>query len=160
MILTKAKDLYQEIDFFPIKNDGDKYYVELHNHIANGFPSPAEDFSGRRISLDEKFLSKPDSTFIGRAKGMSNYPYIMPGDFMIIRSDLEAKHGKLVIVYIPGEGFSAKKIDLIDNCLISLNKDFPVICIGAEEIVETRGEVTAVFRETIDLDHFMNLNDH
>lgn len=145
MILKKAEN--NEIEFFPVKRDGEKYYVELHDTIANGFPSPAEDFSGRRISLDERFLSKPEATFIGRAKGMSNHHYILPGDFMIIRSDLEAKDGDLAIVYIPGEGFSAKKIDLQRNCLIPLNKEFPEIKIGEDEIVETRGVVKAIFRD-------------
>lgn len=147
MILKRAEDIYSEIEFLPVKNDGEKYYVELHDQIANGFPSPALDFSGKRISLDERFLSKPEATFIGRAKGMSNYPYIMPGDFMIIRSDEEASDGKLVIVYISGEGFSAKQIDFDKNCLRPLNKDFPDIPIGVDEVVETRGVVKAVFRD-------------
>jgi len=147
MILKKADNIYSEIEFFPVKNDGEKFYVEVHDNIANGFPSPAEDFSGKRISLDEKFLSKPEATFIGKAKGMSNYPYIMPGDYLIIRSDLEARDGDLAIVYVPGEGFSAKKIDLEKNCLTPLNKDFPVITIAADEVVETRGVVKSIFRD-------------
>lgn len=145
MILKKAEN--NEIEFFPVKKEGDKFYVELHDNIANGFPSPAEDFSGRRISLDERFLSKPEATFIGRAKGNSNHHYILPGDFMIIRSDLEAKHGDLAIVYIAGEGFSAKKIDMERNCLIPLNKEFPEIQIAEDEIVEIRGVVKAIFRD-------------
>lgn len=147
MILKKAENIYNEIEFYPVKNEGEKFYVELHENIANGFPSPAEDFSGRRISLDEKFLSKPEATFIGKAKGMSNYPYIMPGDYLIIRSDLEARDGDLLIVYVPGEGFSAKKIDLEQNCLLPLNKDFSPITIQADEIVETRGIVKQIFRD-------------
>ncbi|WP_262152702.1 LexA family protein [Chryseobacterium foetidum] len=147
MILKKAENIYSEIEFFPVKKDGDRYYVEVHNNIANGFPSPAEDFSGKRISLDEKFLSKPEATFIGRAKGMSNYPFIMPGDYMIIRSDAIVQNGDLAIVYISGEGFSAKKIDLEKNCLTPLNNEFPEIAIGAEEIVETRGVVKTIFRD-------------
>ncbi|KQT20827.1 hypothetical protein ASG31_16715 [Chryseobacterium sp. Leaf404] len=152
MILKKAENIYSEIEFFPVKKEGERYYVELHDDIANGFPSPAEDFSGKRISLDEKFLSKPDATFIGKAKGLSNFPFIMPGDYMIIRSDLEATHGDLAVVYISGEGFSAKRIDLDKNCLIPLNKDFPEISIGADEIVEIRGIVKTVFRDITTLD--------
>jgi DNA polymerase V len=151
MILKKAENIYSEIDFYPVKKDGDRYYVEVHENIANGFPSPAEDFSGKRISLDEKFLSKPEATFIGKAKGMSNYPFIMPGDFLIIRSDLEASDGDLAIVYVSGEGFSAKKIDFNNNCLVPLNKDFPEIAIGNDEIVETRGIVKTVFRDIASL---------
>lgn len=147
MILKNSNNINSEIEFFPIKKDGDKYYVELYENIPNGFPSPAEDFSGRRISLDEKFLSKPESTFIGRAKGLSNYHFILPGDFMIIRADLEAKHGDLAIVYIPGEGISAKKVDMNRNCLTPLNKEFPEISFEPEDIVEVRGVVKAIFRE-------------
>ena len=147
MILKKAENIYGEIEFFPVKSDGQKYYVDVHESIANGFPSPAEDFSGKRISLDEKFLSKPEATFIGKAKGMSNYPYIMPGDYLIIRSDLEARDGDLAIVYVSGEGFSAKKIDLERNCLMPLNTEFPAISIADDEIVETRGVVKSIFRD-------------
>lgn len=151
MILKKAENIYGEIEFFPVKSDGQKYYVDVHESIANGFPSPAEDFSGKRISLDEKFLSKPEATFIGKAKGMSNYPYIMPGDYLIIRSDLEARDGDLAIVYVSGEGFSAKKIDLEQNCLTPLNREFPAISIAADEIVETRGVVKSIFRDMNEL---------
>ena len=147
MIIKKADNIYSEIEFYPVKKDGEKYYVELHSNIANGFPSPAEDFAGKRISLDEKFLSKPEATFIGKAKGMSNYPYIMPGDYLVIRSDLEAKDGDLAIVYLAGEGFSAKKIDLQKNCLTPLNKEFPEIPIGTDDVVETRGVVKTIFRD-------------
>lgn len=147
MILKKAENIYGEIEFFPVKSDGQKYFVDVYESIANGFPSPAEDFSGKRISLDEKFLSKPEATFIGKAKGMSNYPYIMPGDYLIIRSDLEARDGDLAIVYVSGEGFSAKKIDLVKNCLTPLNKEFPAISIAADEVVETRGVVKSIFRD-------------
>ena len=147
MILKKAENIYGEIEFFPVKSDGQRYFVDVHESIANGFPSPAEDFSGKRISLDEKFLSKPEATFIGKAKGMSNYPYIMPGDYLIIRSDLEARDGDLAIVYVSGEGFSAKKIDLERNCLTPLNTEFPAISIADDEIVETRGVVKSIFRD-------------
>lgn len=147
MILKKAENIYGEIEFFPVKSDGQRYFVDVHESIANGFPSPAEDFSGKRISLDEKFLSKPEATFIGKAKGMSNYPYIMPGDYLIIRSDLEARDGDLAIVYVSGEGFSAKKIDLERNCLMPLNTEFPAISIADDEIVETRGVVKSIFRD-------------
>ncbi len=68
MILKKADNIYSEIEFFPVKNDGDRFYVEVHDNIANGFPSPAEDFSGKRISLDEKFLSKPEPLLSARPK--------------------------------------------------------------------------------------------
>lgn len=147
MILKKAENIYGEIEFFHVKSDGQRYFVDVHESIANGFPSPAEDFSGKRISLDEKFLSKPEATFIGKAKGMSNYPYIMPGDYLIIRSDLEARDGDLAIVYVSGEGFSAKKIDLERNCLMPLNTEFPAISIADDEIVETRGVVKSIFRD-------------
>lgn len=147
MILKKVQNVYSELEFFPIKKDGKKFYIEVHNDIANGFPSPAEDFSGDRLSLDEKFLSKPEATFVAKAKGLSNFPFIMPGDYMIIRADLEAKDGDLALVYLPGEGFSAKKIDMEKNCLQPLNKEFPEINIGPDEIVETRGVVKTIFRD-------------
>lgn len=147
MILKKAENIFSEFEFFPIKKDGKKFYIEVYENISNGFPSPAEDFSGRRISLDERFLSKPESTYIGKAKGMSNYPFILPGDFLIICADEEVKHGKLAMIYIPGEGFTAKVVDMEKSCLIPLNKEFPKIEFQEDEVVETRGVISATFRE-------------
>lgn len=147
MILKKIDKESSEIEFLPIKKTGKKFYVELHDEIQNGFPSPADDFTGRKISLDERYFSKPESTFVGRAKGYSNAPYILPGDFLIIRSDIEVKQNDLTIVYISGEGFTAKVADFENSCLRSLNKKFPVIEIPENEIIETRGIVHAIFRD-------------
>lgn len=58
----------------------------------------------------------------------------------------------LAIVYIPGDGFSAKKIDLKNKCLKPLNKEFPILTIPEGEIIETRGVVKTIFREVKNLD--------
>lgn len=37
--------------------------------VSCGFPSPAEDFSERRISLDAELVRYPESTYFLRAHG-------------------------------------------------------------------------------------------
>jgi len=76
----------------------------------------------------------------------------MHGDYMIIRTDLDPKDGELAVFYIPGEGFSVKKIDMENNCLVPLNKDFPKIPVGPDEVVETKGVIKAIFRDIESLD--------
>lgn len=135
------------MQMLPLLSDGRRFYVQLHDSIANGFPSPADDFEGRKISLDERYLAKPESTFVGRASGMSNAPYILPGDFLIIRTDLQPGPNELAVFYVPGDGFTAKIFDAEFKCLRPLNPSFPVLPLADFDYTETRGVIRAIFRE-------------
>jgi len=140
-----------DIQLLPLLSDGQRFYVQLHEHISNGFPSPADDFEGRKISLDERYLAKPESTFIGRAAGMSNAPYILPDDFLIIRADLQPASNELGIFYIPGEGFTAKIFDFENKCLRPMNPAYPILDFNENNQTEARGVVKAVFRDIANL---------
>ncbi len=147
--MNKQKTAYPlaDIHLLPLLSDGQRFYVQLHEHISNGFPSPADDFEGRKISLDERYLAKPETTFIGRAAGMSNAPYILPGDFLIIRADLQPDADELGIFYIPGDGFTAKLLDYEHQCLRPLNPSFPSLDLAEVGHTECRGVVKAIFRD-------------
>lgn len=41
----------------------------FNSPVSCGFPSPAEDFSERRISLDAELVRYPESTYFLRAQG-------------------------------------------------------------------------------------------
>ncbi len=149
--MEKIKKPLANMQMLPLLSDGRRFYVQLHDSIANGFPSPADDFEGRKISLDERYLAKPESTFIGRASGMSNAPYILPDDFLIIRADLQPAANELGIFYIPGEGFTAKIFDFENQCLRPLNPAHPILNFSEIGYAEARGVVKAVFRDIINL---------
>lgn len=149
MKLIKVSTGFEDLELMQIKQDGEKYYARMVNSIANGFPSPAEDFAGEVLSLDERYLSKPNSTYIAKAKGMSNFPTILPGDIMIIRADLEPTDGDYAVVSFNNSKFSTKIIDKKNNKLKSKNKDFPEIIVGEDDVVQFMGKVFAIIREKL-----------
>lgn len=140
---------YEDFDILDIKQDGEKFYVQYHKSVENGFPSPAEDFAGEKISLDERYLSKIESTYVVRAKGMSNAQAILPGDILIIRSDLQINDGELGVFSFNNSKFTTKILDSKNNCLRPVNKDFESIQVSEEDVVITMGKVDALVRENI-----------
>lgn len=144
---TKLK--FEDLELLDIKNDGEKFYVEIHESVENGFPSPASDFVGEKLSLDERFLSKPECTYIAKAKGNSNYPTIVTGDLLIIRSDLNIDHDELGVFSVNNSKFTTKRLDLKSNSLISDNKDFPKIQLSDEDTVVSLGKLVAIVRNDL-----------
>lgn len=147
MKIIKMQFESDEIEFLPIKRNGKKFYVEIHEEIPNGFPSPADDFAGEKLSLDERYLSKPESTYIGKAKGNSNYPTIQEGDIMIIRADLPILNNCMAIVSVNNNKFTAKRIDTKNKKLIPDNKKHPVIEINEDDVIITMGVVKHIIRD-------------
>lgn len=141
---------YEDFDILDIKQDGEKFYVQYHKSVENGFPSPAEDFAGEKISLDERYLSKIESTYVVRAKGLSNSPAIFPGDILVIRADLQINDGDLGVFSFNNSKFTTKILDAKNNRLLPLNtKDFEVINVSEGDVVITMGKVDALVRENI-----------
>lgn len=140
---------FEDFDLMEIKKDGERFYARQVSSIANGFPSPADDFAGEVLSLDEKYLSKPESTYIAKAKGNSNYPTILPGDIMIIRADLEPTDGDYAVVSFNNSKFSTKIIDKKNNKLVSKNPDFPEIKVDEDDVVQVMGKLFAIIREKL-----------
>src|SRR5690606_6164870 len=81
----KAPYFGTELENLTIHSDGEKKYVQILGGVRAGFPSPAEDFLSDRISLDERYLSKIESTFLNLVKGRSMYPEYQENDIIILR---------------------------------------------------------------------------
>ncbi|AQX84060.1 DNA repair protein [Elizabethkingia bruuniana] len=140
---------FEDIELINIKDDAIKKYAPLFPSVQNGFPSPAEDFEGEKLSLDERYLSKPESTYFAKAKGRSNHPTIMEGDILIIRADKEAKHGDFAVVSFNNSKFTTKRLDLNNNQLVPDNKDFPEIKVSDDDVVIIMGRVESIIRDDI-----------
>ena len=149
-LIKLPKIEFDDLDLLEIKQDGQRFYARQVNSIANGFPSPAEDFAGEVLSLDERYLSKPESTYIAKAKGLSNYPTILPGDIMIIRADIEPNDGDYAVVSFNNSKFSTKIIDKTNKKLLSKNPDFPEIMVSENDVVQVMGKLFAIVREKLD----------
>ena len=139
---------FEDVELIHMKQDYHKCYVKMYS-VQNGFPSPAEDFEGEKLSLDEKYLSKFESTYFAKAKGISNRPTIRENDILIIRADLTVNDGDLAIVSINNSKFTTKRVDLTNKRLIPDNKDFPEIVLQEGDTVIIMGKVHAYVREDL-----------
>jgi DNA polymerase V len=147
MKLLKHPKLNEELEFLPIAVDGEKRYVNYFGGVQAGFPSPAEDFLGKRISLDEKYLSKPTCTFVIKVRGNSMVPTLLPGDVMIVRSDVELQDNALAIVSINHTDYTVKRYDKAARAFVPDNASYPSITVEESDVVMCLGVVRHVIRD-------------
>ena len=142
------KILDKELNIYSIKSDGKKQYIPNFGFVNAGFPSPAEDFVDDSISLDERYLTHSESTFIIVVGGDSMYPTYQKNDVLIIRTDLIPLHNDDIIASINKADYTLKRFDKINNKLIALNpkyKDCVQMNEGDEVVV--LGVVAVLVRE-------------
>ncbi|MEQ9210070.1 MAG: translesion error-prone DNA polymerase V autoproteolytic subunit [Pseudomonadales bacterium] len=109
--------------------------------IPAGFPSPAEDYIDKEISLDEQLINRPSATYFARAKGDSMEGIgISDGALLIVDRSLMASHGDVVIASIDGE-FTCKQLDLHNRQLVSANSKYKPIKITQGTELEIEGVV-------------------
>jgi DNA polymerase V len=147
MKLIKAPRLNEELELIPFSNDTEKRYVNYFGGVQAGFPSPAEDFLGKKISLDEKYITKPNSTFIIKIRGNSMYPTLQNGDIVIIRSDKELQDNDIAIVSINNSDYTVKRFDKKNSQFIPDNLKFKAIEVGEEDVVICLGIVKHLIRD-------------
>ncbi|HEJ0334569.1 TPA: LexA family transcriptional regulator [Klebsiella aerogenes] len=68
-----------------------------------GFPSPAQDYEDKGISLDERFIRHPSATYFMRAGSTYYQAGIIQGALLVIDSSLSPCDGSLLICSIDGE---------------------------------------------------------
>ena len=120
----------------------------ISSGIKAGFPSPAADFEGDTISLDNVLVKNKEATFYAKANGNSMIGAgIDDGDIMVIDRSLEPTDNKIAVCYIDGE-FTVKRIKIEKNgvYLIPENNDFKPIKISEENQFIVWGIVTYVIK--------------
>lgn len=140
---------FEDIDILKLNPESPRIFGRLYSSIENGFPSPAEDFEGEYLSLDERYLSKPESTYFARAKGISNFPTIHEGDILIIRADLPVNDGDLCVFSFNNSRFTTKRLDQKNKKFVPDNSDFPEILVSEDDTVIVMGRVFAIIREDL-----------
>ena len=81
------------------------------NHVAAGFPSPADDYVEARIDLNLALIPRPLSTFFMRVSGDAMAgDGILDGDLLVIDRSLEARPG-LVVVATHGGAFIVRRLE-------------------------------------------------
>ncbi len=142
------KILDKELNIYSIKSDGKKQYIPNFGFVNAGFPSPAEDFVDDSISLDERYLTHSESTFIIVVGGDSMYPVYQKNDLLIIRTDLVPLHNDDIIVSVNKEDYTLKRFDKINNELVALNPNYKnCVKIKEEDEVIILGVVGVLVRE-------------
>jgi DNA polymerase V len=148
-IINISPKLSEEIELVPFKltDRGVVTVPYFEEGVQAGFPSPADDFKEQLLSLDSRFLSKPNSTFIVRVKGNSMYPTLHIGDYLIVRTDLSLEDDKIGIISVNNNEFTVKRSDSSNNLLIADNIDFPNIKVEEEDVILCRGVVKHLIRD-------------
>jgi DNA polymerase V len=117
--------------------------------IKAGFPSPAADFDGTKISLDAILVKNREATFYAKASGNSmTGAGIDDGDILVIDRSLEPQNNKVAVCFIDGE-FTVKRIKITKEgaLLMPENKAFEPIKVTDENQLIIWGIVTYVIKK-------------
>jgi DNA polymerase V len=148
MKLVKVPKFGSELEVIPYEIKGGNIYVNYYRGgVQAGFPSPADDFKEQKLSLDAKYLTNPDATFIVRVKGDSMYPTLHIGDLLIVKSDVDFTNNKIGIISVNNTDFTVKRYDKKKAVLIADNKDFSNIKIEEEDTLLCLGVVQHLIRD-------------
>ncbi|NQY29681.1 MAG: DNA repair protein [Flavobacteriaceae bacterium] len=148
MKIVKVPEFGSEIENLPFRVSNEGVYVKyFEDGVQAGFPSPADDFKEQKLSLDEKYLSKPNSTYIVRVKGDSMYPTLHVGDILVVRTDINLDDNKIGIISLNNTEFTVKRFDKKKEMLIADNVDFKNIEIKEEDTLMCLGVVMQLIRE-------------
>ena len=119
------------------------------NQVPAGFPSPADDYLERRLSLDEHLVPNKNSTFLVRARGTSmTGAGIFDGDLMVVDKGLSAQPGDIVVAVVDGE-FTVKYLGLLNGlfCLKPANPRFQTTEFKEGQELEIWGVVTSTIKQ-------------
>jgi DNA polymerase V len=90
----------------------DSAYPLFLSGVSAGFPSPAEDYIDKRLSLDEYLIQNKTATFFVQVSGTSMVNAgIYDGSLVIVDRSLKAQSGDIVVAIVNNE-FLIKRIEM------------------------------------------------
>ncbi len=119
-----------------------------NNSVSAGFPSPAEDFKEKRISLDNTLIKNKEATFYARVSGKSMIGAgLDDGDLLVIDRSLDAENGKIAVCFLDGE-FTVKRLRIEKNkiTLVPENEKYKPIEVSEGSDLLVWGIVTYVIK--------------
>lgn len=114
------------------------------NPVAAGFPSPAEDYTEKKLDLNEYLISNTSATFFVRVQGHSMVNAgILDGDILVVDRSKDARHNAIVVAVINGE-FTVKRLIKKSGkfTLHAENDTFPPVVIDEQSDAYVWGVVT------------------
>ncbi|MCG2610170.1 translesion error-prone DNA polymerase V autoproteolytic subunit [Flavobacterium sp. SM15] len=137
-----------KISMFEAQENNPSEVPFVSSGIKAGFPSPAADFDGTKISLDNIVIKHKDATFYAKASGNSMIGAgIDDGDILVIDRSLEPTHNKIAVCFIDGE-FTVKRIQIEKDCvyLMPENNAYQPIKVTQDNELLIWGIVTYVLK--------------
>jgi DNA polymerase V len=119
----------------PNKSLFERQRALLRKAVPAGFPSPADDYVERRLSLDEHLIQHKESTFFMRVAGHSMRDLgIFDGDLLVVDRAAAATHGCVVVAVVDGE-FTVKQLlyTAQGKVLRAAHPDYPDVVVSAEQ---------------------------
>jgi DNA polymerase V len=116
--------------------------------VRAGFPSPADDFTVKRIDLTEVLITHPQATFLLRVSGTSMQDAgIFDGDMLVVDKAIKPRHGHIVVAVVDGE-FTVKYLHQRAGrtWLRAANPTFPDIRPQDGQTIEVWGVVSSCIR--------------
>lgn len=117
--------------------------------ISAGFPSPADDFKNKRISLDEELINDVNTTYYARVSGESMIDAGLDNnDLLVIDKSITPRDGKIAVCYIDGE-FTVKRLKITKECmyLMPANEKYKPIKVTKDKQLLIWGIVTYVIKK-------------
>lgn len=116
--------------------------------IPAGFASPASEYLGDTLDLNDYLIANKTATFFAKVEGDSMIGAgIFEGDLIVIDRSINPKHNNIVVAVIDNE-FTVKRLWLKDNIqLRPENPDYQAITLSGEVDMRIWGVVTAVVRK-------------
>jgi len=114
-----------------------KVKLPLVSHsVPAGFPSPAEEYLGDKLDLNERIIKNPASTFFARIEGDSMIKAgIMPDDIVVVDRSLEPLNNHIVIAVVNGEMTIKRLSTRLGIKLLPENDQYkPISVTGAMEL--------------------------
>lgn len=81
----------------------------------SGFPSPAQDYEGRTLDLNERLVKRPSATFFMSVIGDSMVRLgIHEGDLLLVDRSIDPRPGHILVAMVDGE-ITVKRYELLGN---------------------------------------------
>lgn len=138
----------ESLNFFSPDEKGEMDVPLSNNAVSAGFPSPADDFKEKRISLDRTLIKNKEATFYARVSGKSMIGAgLDDGDLLVIDRSLEAEHGKIAVCFLDGE-FTVKRLHIEKNAMTLMpeNENYKPIKVSKDSDLLIWGVVTYVIK--------------
>ena len=121
----------------------------LATSVHAGFPSPAADFTAKRIDVMDRLVVHPQATYAMRVSGESMRELgIFDKDVLLVDKAVKPRHGMVVIAIVDGE-FTCKQLHLRNGRmkLKAANPTYPDITPKDGQVIEIWGVVIASIKQ-------------